>query len=68
MNNILCDNCKKELNYSFGIAKYRLNLSCNHLPHDGGHVIDVFIYPTLDRDFHFCGLECLKNWLDGYIT
>lgn len=58
-----CDFCENDLTYSDGISQYRLNLNCIHCPHIGG-VIDVMIYPTLSEEKNFCGLGCLKKWLE----
>lgn len=64
MINITCDNCKKDLNFSDGFTKYALKLSCSALPHNEGYVLDVYVYPPIENDLHFCGLGCLKKYLE----
>lgn len=64
MKKILCDNCDNDLSESDGITKYRLHLSCERAPHTGGMVLDVYIYPILEEDKHFCGFVCLKKWIE----
>ncbi len=59
-----CDWCNGDLNTSKGITKFRLTLSCKHLPHGpDGFVIDVYVMSPINREYHFCGNKCLKNYV-----
>jgi len=60
-----CDNCKFDLSISEGATKYRLDLICNRCPHDDSPTCDIYIIPPIDSDKHFCGLGCLKEWLQN---
>lgn len=31
------------------------------LPHEG-FIYDVLVHPPLEKDLHFCGLICMKNY------
>lgn len=64
MESIICDNCFEDLSHSEGITLNYLRLVNETAPHAGGYVIDVFMVPILDQDKIFCGLGCLKRWLD----
>lgn len=64
MKQINCDYCESDLTVSEGITKYRLDLICTACQHVGGNVLDVYIYPPLDKDLHFCGLGCLNRYFE----
>jgi len=59
-----CDNCDDDLTFSSGTTKFRLTLSSKHLPHDNSPTMDIYIYPPIECDKHFCGLGCLEQWLE----
>ncbi len=59
-----CDFCNDDLTYSSGVTKYRLTLHSQHLPHDNSLTMDIYIYPPIECDKHFCGLECLSEWIE----
>lgn len=64
MNKYGCDHCDDDLTLSRGTTKFRLTLSSTHLHHNNIATIGVYIHPPIERDYHFCGLSCLKKWLD----
>lgn len=59
-----CDFCKEELIESRGIPVYILELSTFALPDHGNTCLDVSVRPPIGSTKHFCGLGCLKNWLE----
>lgn len=62
---ILCDHCNTDLTYSRNSIDYRLGLINQNKPSQGGFVTDMMMYPILDRDKHFCGMICLKRWVEA---
>lgn len=61
---IICDNCNCDLTDTEGIVAYRLNLTCEKIPNISGYTCDVMIYPPINQQLNFCGLGCLKNWIN----
>lgn len=59
-----CDCCHDDLNLSSGITKFRLTLSSVQCPHDNTPTMDMYIYPPIERNYHFCNLACLSKWLE----
>lgn len=64
MRIINCDNCSIDLSHDNGADVYMIKLKNQQLAHGGGDMrYDIMIYPPLDRDYHFCGIECLKDFV-----
>lgn len=63
---IKCDACEAELRKHTGFHhSYALELDAIDLEiHQSGPVMDLMIYPPLDRAAHFCGFDCLIVWLN----
>ena len=63
---ITCDACGKDLTYTGNSVDYRLALiSQAKGTYPGAHAVtDMLIAPPLERDKHFCRLECLDIWRD----
>lgn len=64
MKTMKCDYCNADISESKGIPNYRLHLSCSAAPDYGGISLDVMMYPPIDSPKDFCGLGCLKKWID----
>jgi len=61
---ILCDNCESDLTYSRGGYDHCLILSDRKYGPYCDMIIDYYIYPIIDEDKFFCGIGCLKKWLE----
>ncbi len=59
-----CDACGRDLTTTGNSIDYRLALKNEHVPSVGGFVTDMMVYPAIEHDVHFCGLSCLRAWLD----
>lgn len=60
---VLCDGCQRDITETGNSVDYRLLLIADRLPISGNTVTDMMIYPPIKRDHHFCGLDCLKDWI-----
>jgi hypothetical protein len=59
-----CDSCNKEITYDHGVNDYRILLRAERLEMGESLCrIDIFMLPPIERDYHFCDLGCLENWL-----
>jgi len=67
VKSITCDGCEKEMMKSSSYpAEYGLVLSCENFNiNKSGMVYSVMMYPIIERDHHFCGLNCLKTWVEN---
>jgi len=61
---ITCDSCGNQLTRSSNCEDYRLALLNERVPSGGGAVTAMAVYPAIKRDAYFCGVECLRAWLD----
>lgn len=64
ISEIKCDGCDIDLSKTGNSIDYRLGLYNERLPCGIGAVTDMMIYPIIERNAHFCGLLCLRAWLD----
>ncbi len=62
MITIMCDSCNRDLTSCEQIMDFRLNVKCERIPMVSGIVIDVMIYPPIDRELNFCGIGCLNKY------
>ena len=62
--NIVCDACKQDLTYTYNCVDYRLALVVEPREVKGPTVTAMHVLPPLDRGRHFCGLACLKKWIN----
>lgn len=62
---ILCDNCKADLTYTGNSVDYSIRVINRSIPPKGEYVTDMMIYPSLKHDLDFCGLGCLKKYLEN---
>jgi len=62
--NYNCDNCNCDLTNSDCVTVHRLVLSCETCPYVGSVTLDILILPPINRTKYFCGLVCLKQWIN----
>jgi hypothetical protein len=61
---ITCDGCNNDLTHSSNCEDYRLALINESVPSLGGFVKSMIAHPAIKDDVHFCGVDCLRKWLD----
>lgn len=61
---ITCDGCGKDLTYTGNCVDYRLALYNENIQSRGVAVTAMMKRPRIKRDAHFCGVRCLRLWLD----
>lgn len=61
---ITCDACGNDLTSSANCVDYRLALVNERIPSAGGFVTAMCAYPAIERDVHFCNVNCLREWFD----
>lgn len=62
--NLTCDNCDSDLTDAGRGTKYRLVLACEEIPSTSGVRTLSIVYPPLKHTHHFCGLDCLREYLE----
>lgn len=64
---VTCDNCGADLTSTGNSVDYRLALASEKLPLHAGAMscTDTMIFPPITHDAHFCGMVCLKKWVDS---
>ena len=61
---VICDGCGADLTTRTNSVDYRLVLMSEPKPGSGsGFYTDMMIYPDVDLEHHFCGLDCLDLWM-----
>ena len=65
---ITCDSCERKIERQIGYSTHFLSLSNMYMSPGGGVSYDVMELPILDDDLYFCGIGCLKNWINKNIT
>lgn len=58
-----CDQCNKDLTYTGAVPAYRISLFAEKLFHQANAIAAIYIYPPIDEPHHFCGLNCLHEWV-----
>ena len=61
---VTCDSCSRDLGSTGNSVDYRLLLTSERLPLLGSVCTDMMIYPPIESPAHFCGLACLRNWVE----
>lgn len=61
---IICDYCGDNLTSTGRTPKFRLHLKSESVPHGGGSVFAVIVYPDIEEDKYFCNLSHLLGWLE----
>jgi len=64
MENICCSSCGHDLNASNNSIDYRILLKSEKIPPCNGLVTNMMVYPEIEEDKYFCGLDCLMEWLE----
>lgn len=65
---IICDNCIADLTYTENSIAYRIVCKGERIPcFPNSPVTDMMIYPPFPFDLHFCGTDCLKQWINKNI-
>ena len=64
---VTCDGCGNDLTYTANCEDFRLALVNERvpLPPGDGVAYSMGAYPAIKTDAHFCGVECLRSWLDS---
>lgn len=60
---ITCDTCGADITTTGPMPAHRLELRAVDLPQTGGFTYAVMNYPPIDRDYHFCGIKCLAQFV-----
>lgn len=63
---ITCDQCERDLTVTTNCEDYRLGLIVQSIPSCGGAVTLMATHPPLERDHHFCGARCFKQWVAAW--
>jgi hypothetical protein len=61
---IICDQCHGDLTSAGSMPDFRLKLMAENLPFESGCVFSTYVVPPIKNDQHFCGMACLRKWLD----
>ena len=59
-----CDGCETIVNNPTPFNDCYLELQAIETPY-GGTTCDINITPPINKTKYFCGLGCLKKWLEG---
>lgn len=62
ISNVMCDSCEKDISSTSNCEDYRLHLEVESLPKNSPMVTLMGIPRPLDRDYHFCDMDCLSRW------
>jgi hypothetical protein len=61
---IMCDACGFDLTSTSNAGDYRLALCNQSIAPSSNPVSLMGFYPAIERDAHFCGVDCLRWWLN----
>lgn len=64
MIKINCDFCESDLSITSNAVDYKLVLKNELIPSEAEAVTLKMVHPILERNKHFCGIDCLKRWVD----
>ncbi len=59
-----CDHCKRDLTNTSNSIDWSIRVINRQIPVQGGYVTDMYIKRDLKHDLDFCGLGCLKKWME----
>lgn len=65
---IHCDECRGDITTTDATPAFRLNLSSQAMPSDSPIRHCVHIPDPLPNDMQFCGMRCLKAWINRVRT
>jgi hypothetical protein len=60
---IKCDGCDHDLTYSKGGYDHCLVLEDREYGPNSQVVLGYMTYPEIQNDCYFCGIKCLKKWI-----
>lgn len=61
---ITCDNCMNDITQTDATPAYRIELQAKPMPHSTSFIHDLCVMPPIDREMYFCGVGCLKQWVN----
>ena len=61
---VTCDFCGKDLTSGENFEDYSLRLINRRIPCSTLAVIDIMFIPPINKDCDFCGLRCLRKFLE----
>lgn len=59
-----CDNCGRDITTTDSRPRYRLISSAESMPHDTNRVAMISVSPPFEGEKAFCGIPCLKEWVN----
>jgi len=65
MTKIECDYCNRDLTYTSNSIDYILSLYSKRMMCYDGPVTDMMICPEIEMEHNFCGMSCLKRWVNS---
>lgn len=60
-----CDNCDTDLYRSYNSIDYRITIKSERIPSRSGAVTDMNILPQIETPMHFCGIACMRKYLEA---
>lgn len=60
-----CNHCGRGLDDAGAMPTFMLTLMSGMVPNSGDIVYSYASHPEIDAEHHFCGLRCLKNWINA---
>lgn len=60
-----CDLCKRDLSITSNCIDFRISIQSEKIPVQNGAVTLMHIEPPLDGPIHFCGVGCMKKYLES---
>lgn len=63
MENYNCASCCKDMQHD-NIEMDALKLECIYIRAKSPCVWDVLMVPLFEGPLHFCGIGCLRNWIE----
>lgn len=61
---VTCDTCEKDLTETSNCEAYRIIVASEPIPSKEGFVTAMAAWPTFSRNMHFCGIVCLKEYVE----
>ena len=61
---VRCDSCDRDLTYTGNCEDYCISLSNESIRSKDGVVTLMVMEPPLKSNAHFCGVGCLKTWIN----
>ena len=61
-----CDFCSSDLTCTDCLDRYILVVDAEKLSKTAAFVVDVYILPPIERQLHFCGSGCLREYFNKH--